>query len=132
MDSLRQPLIDFATLILTVCGPILVAFLAAWLKAKYSEAVAGMTNEQRAYFSWAVSVAVQAAEQSGLAGKITDKKAFAISAVENLLAQRGIKMDLQAIDDAIEAAVWTELNSYDPVKNKAVSNQLPPKQSVQS
>lgn len=56
------------------------------------------------------SMAVMAAEQAGLAGLVSDKKAAAIDFAEALLADRGMTVDLNALDAAIEAAVADELN----------------------
>lgn len=57
-------------------------------------------------------MAVMAAEQAGLTGAVTNKKAAAINAAQAMLADRGISIDLQALDAAIEAAVASELNRY--------------------
>lgn len=55
-------------------------------------------------------MAVLAAEQLGLTGVIDDKKSYAITVAERMLAERGIKVDIDALDAAIEAAVAEELN----------------------
>lgn len=62
-------------------------------------------------------MAVLAAEQLGITGAIDDKKSYAITVAERMLAERGIKVDLDALDAAIEAAVAEELNAV---------NALPP------
>ena len=56
--------------------------------------------------------AVLAAEQAGLAGVVGDKKASALKAAQAMLKDRGLSVDIVALDAAIEAAVATELNSY--------------------
>ena len=50
--------------------------------------------------------AVKAAEQMGLAGILQDKKAYAIAAVENWLAEKGIAIDIDLIESAVEAEVF--------------------------
>lgn len=57
-----------------------------------------------------VRTAVLAAEQAGLSGVVDDKKAAAIAAAQAMLADRGIQMDLNALDAAIEGMVANELN----------------------
>lgn len=56
--------------------------------------------------------AVLAAEQAGLAGLIVDKKEAAVSYAQAMLADRGMSIDVSALDAAIEAAVANELNRY--------------------
>lgn len=82
--------------------------------------------------TWAAGQAVKAAEQAGIGGLIADKKKYAIDFVEKLLAMKGIVIDLDPIEAAIEAAVWDQINSYNPAKNPGyvtppttVINQLP-------
>jgi LL-H family phage holin len=60
--------------------------------------------------------AVQAAEQSGLLTAGKEKKAFAIEQVEKWLDQFGIDIDLDLVDAAIEAAVFSELNWNTPAE----------------
>jgi hypothetical protein len=53
---------------------------------------------------------VLASEQSGLTGEIDDigrvKKEYAMSRLDSLLAEIGISLDLEALSDLIEAAVY--------------------------
>lgn len=58
------------------------------------------------------SIAVQAAEQLAMAGVIQEKKQYAIEQVKLLLEQQGIKMDIESISVAIEAAVLEEFNRH--------------------
>lgn len=57
-----------------------------------------------------INMAVLAAEQAGMSGAIENKKDYALAVAQDLLNDRGIKMDLSAIDAAVEAAVANELN----------------------
>ena len=50
--------------------------------------------------------AVEAAEQMGLAGIVEDKKEYAIAAVEKWLAEKGIAIDVDLIEQAVEAEVY--------------------------
>ena len=57
-----------------------------------------------------INQAVRAAEQYGGSGE--EKKRQALQYAEQALAERGINIDLFALDVAIEAAVWQEINRY--------------------
>lgn len=61
--------------------------------------------------TWVAKEAVKAAEQAGAAGFIQDKKKYAIDFIERWM-QDNWKMDLDIdlIADAVEAAVFEELN----------------------
>jgi hypothetical protein len=72
----------------------------AWVRAKeYAPNLMGALAEAAAF-------AVQAAEQSKLAGLIVDKKAEALTVAELYLQSLGFKVDLHLIDAAIEKAVF--------------------------
>jgi hypothetical protein len=73
-----------------------------------------------AELEWAAGVAVKSAEQAGLMGFVKEKKSYAIHIVETLLALKGITIDLDPIEAAIEAAVWDQMNKYNPDKNPSV------------
>ena len=62
-------------------------------------------------------MAVLAAEQAGLSGVIEDKKEAALSYASEILRQKGLNIDIVALDAAIEAAVADELNR--PALNEA-------------
>lgn len=60
---------------------------------------------------------VEAAEQSGIAGLVTDKKEYAISSLQAYLNAHGWKgIDLKVIDAAIEAAVKEANFPHEPDK----------------
>jgi hypothetical protein len=67
---------------------------------------------------------VLAAEQSGLKDLAINKKAFAITAAERFLKAQGFDIDLDVIAEAIEAAVWSEINSTNPLKNTALAENI--------
>lgn len=62
-------------------------------------------------------LAIAAAEQAGAANLINDKKKYALNIAEKWLSDAGIKIDLDLISAAIEAAVFDELN-----RNKSESS----------
>ena len=55
-------------------------------------------------------LAIAAAEQAGAANLINDKKKYALNIAEKWLSDAGIKIDLDLISAAIEAAVFAEFN----------------------
>ena len=96
--------------------------LVALVVPLVGNAVRGFINSKKddTRFKTIVSIAktaVLAAEQMGLGGLIEDKKAAAIQMAQTMLNDRGIQVDVSALDAAIEAAVAAELNR--PVINDA-------------
>jgi hypothetical protein len=82
-----------------------------WIEAKlYAPTVTSLLEE-------AVKLAVRAAEQAGAAELIKDKKQYAIEIAEKWLEARGLTVDIDLLDAAIEAAVLTLFN-----KPKAKTN----------
>jgi hypothetical protein len=79
-----------------------------WEKAKTWNPAVTALIEQAAQF------AVIAAEQAGAAKLITDRKAYALKVAEAWLAERGLTIDLDLLDAAIEKAVYDEFKSDKP------------------
>ena len=98
--------------ILAIALPVLVGYAVVWLRAKQREIVAGLTDNQRWMVTEAVRTAVEAAEQSGLAGHIgnmaDEKKRFAIVSAERYLYNAGLSIDLDVLSDMIEAEVYRQ------------------------
>lgn len=67
-------------------------------------------NEHADFLARVAEIAVQAIEQTYAAADGDAKKAAAIEAAERLLESRGVKVDVDVISDAIEAAVLREFN----------------------
>jgi hypothetical protein len=119
--------------VLTYVLPLLtIAFLGVavtWIKKEW-----GLFSAAHKDWAWdleqAAQLAVTAAEQSGLSGFITDKKAYAIGIAQAYLDAKGFKVDLTVIDAAIEAAVWEYLNKDNPAKNGKTSSPTPPEVPV--
>lgn len=108
LDIIRTP--EFGQFVVNV-----LLALVAVLVPLIGTAVRGFVNSQKANTNFQTlaniaRMAVLAAEQAGLAGVVTDKKASAIAAAQAMLADRGLKVDLTALDAAIEAAVASEFN----------------------
>ena len=89
----------------------LVTVLVPLIGAAVRNLVAANKDDARFQTLMSVArVAVLAAEQAGLAGRVSDKKDAAIEYAEAMLADRGMKVDLDALSAAIESAVADELN----------------------
>jgi LL-H family phage holin len=97
--------------------PVLVAYLFAAFKKKWAE-----FRSYAKEYGWDVEemakIAVKAAEGLGLAGKIADKKEYAINLMQHQLDAKGIKINLAIIEGAIEAAVFEEFNKAKPKEVK--------------
>ena len=110
----NKVLFDFLNLFLQAVLPVLAAALAGWL---YSQARLAWQKFQNARpdiadsIQWAAEIAVRAAEQANLGGLIDDKKHYALQFAQRWLELKKIPIDLEALDGAIEAAVWSEINA---------------------
>jgi len=103
--------------VLSAVVPILVKLLADWIRVKSAEMLNGIDQNLRYTIEQAVRIAVQAAEQSGLAGHIAKeaqaKKAYACEFAEKYLEQFGIVIDLDVLADMIEAEVLEQFKKGD-------------------
>ncbi|KPL70109.1 hypothetical protein ADN00_18885 [Ornatilinea apprima] len=106
---------EFVQQLLLYLLPILAAALASWLIVQVSKGLAELKSARPDVYQelmWVAKGVVQAAEQAGAAGLITDKKNYAINIAEKWLAAKGWHIDLDLIDAAVEQAVWDEINKY--------------------
>lgn len=89
--------------------PFLSVFIIAWIKAQVELKMAQIEEIKPKFadaLRVAVALAVQAAEQAGLADLIDDKKMFAIETAEAFLVDVGWEeFDLNVLAAAIEAEV---------------------------
>lgn len=99
---------------LPVLASLAAGALFAWLRKTWAQFKA-----EKPDVAWileqAASMAVAAAEQAGAAGYITDKKNYALDMAQAYLDAQGIKINLDLLDAAIEAAVFNEINGKKPV-----------------
>ena len=107
-------LLAFAPVLASLAAAALVALVRKWwAEFKQAQPDAAFWLEQ------AASMAVQAAEQAGMAGYIQDKKQYALEVAQRYLDAKGIKIDVELISDAIEAAVFAELNKGKAIEGNA-------------
>ncbi len=89
-----------ATLIVGL-GAIVLRSVDKWVKANVNAKEYGI-------LAAVVTMAVQAVEQQYFAEESDTKKSLAHQFADDLLRARGIKVDFEAVDAAIEAAVLRE------------------------
>lgn len=108
---MNEFLSKFAEAVLLAAVPVVVPLVVGWLVSQVQIARARLASELPDLY-WvlnnAAKLAVDAAEQAGIAKLITDKKRYAIEVAELYLAEKGIDIDIELIDAAIEAAVLNE------------------------
>ncbi len=95
---------------LPILAVTIVGFLIAKIKYWLAEAKA-WNPDITELLEQAVKFAVTAAEQAGASKLIEDKKTYAFDVAERWLELHGIKIDLDLIDAAIEAAVYEKFNA---------------------
>lgn len=123
MEQVLKILLDnlsvFLQNVLVGVLPILATMATAWLVAKVktawqeSKLSKTVSPEQLAVIAF---IAVNAAEQLSLSGKVKDKKEHAIKVVNAYLRSYGLSIDLAAITNAVEAAVMAEFNKSKKLK----------------
>lgn len=111
MDSvfLNAYLQSFLMAAIPVVVPALAALAIAGVRKLWSE-TQSRAPDVAYYIREAAKIAVSAAEQSGAAGFVKDKKEYALSLAEAWLAEQKITVDVLLIEAAIEAAVYDEIN----------------------
>lgn len=107
-DFISKLLQDLLLAILVPLAGFGVNLLISWGKQKKAE----LSVTQQALVDSAVKIAVFAAEQvyQGVSG--AEKKAYALQIAEDYLKKHNVTIDLDALDAAIEAAVFSELNKW--------------------
>jgi len=105
-SDLVQPLLET---VLSIMLPIVLGFVAVWLKGLLAKIKAEMSESQLAFITALAGQLVLAAEQSGLTGAITnvgeEKKAMVLAALQQAANDNGIKINVELLSAIIEAAV---------------------------
>ena len=100
---------EIMTQILRVLIPLFVAMIIKWAVELYHK-IKAEKPEWLPVLEYAAELAVLAAEQLFGDGYGKEKKQYAIKAIQNILAEHGLKLDLTVIEDAIEAEVYKWLH----------------------
>ena len=122
LPILKDVLLTTVNGVLVVAVPILVKALFDWVAAQKKVVEANLSEQQRLALQFAASLAVQAAEQKGLAGAVSNKLTYATEFAEKWLKNQGYEVQLDELEKVLEAALWENINQFDPRKNKALQN----------
>ena len=90
--------------------PVIAGYLAAFLKVKFDEARASLSESQRSQLDAVVKIAIFAAEQMNLAGEIDSKLDYADGIVQSYIDKAGLKISVEDRRALIEAAVHENFN----------------------
>jgi hypothetical protein len=104
---------EVMTQVLRVVLPVFIALIIKWAIELWHK----LKTEQPDWvpvLDYAAQLAVLAAEQIFGDGHGSEKKQYAIEAIERILAENGLSLDLSTIEDAIEAEVYKWLHHDEP------------------
>lgn len=107
--------VDFAQALALQFGPLLAGALVAWALKEFGKLWLSFKNSRpdiAEQIASAARMAVLAAEQSGAAGYVENKKSYALKVASNWLAEKGLSVNIELISAAIEAAVFEEFNRF--------------------
>lgn len=93
------------TQVLRILLPLSIAVIIKWAVELYQR-VKTDHADWAPVLSYAAELAVLAAEQIFGAGRGSEKKRYAIETIQRMLAENGMQLDIQVIEDAIEAEVY--------------------------
>lgn len=110
--------------ILMAILPVLASVAVRWVISRAKIETQKLDVNTLNILVYLAGIAVNAAEQANLSGFVEDKKQYAIGFCEQWLSSRGIAVDLDAIETAIEAAVYEEFNKQ-PVMEAKLRQALP-------
>ena len=124
MINWQEILGELVTQILRVLIPVCVALVLKWAIQVYEE-IKKNRPDFALVLQTAVNQAVTAAEQMLQTADGQEKKDYAIQSVQNYLEQKGMYVDLDVIEDAIEATVYSlnRENFFLPVKRQAAAKE---------
>lgn len=110
---------EIITAVLKILIPVCVALVLKWAGEFWTK-LKEQKPDLAEVLSFAARTAVYAAEQLFPGkGQGEEKKAYAIEAVERYLYEKGFAVDVHVIEDAIEATVFSALNSWKSLKLQA-------------
>lgn len=117
MEVLTDFLATLAVGLLVLAIPILVAAAFQWVRQRSAEIRQNMDKDRLELIEKGVRMAVKAAEQVGLAGKLKtgrEKLDFAVDAVQRYLDRANIPIEVEEIVTLIEAEVNAQFSNYAP------------------
>jgi len=114
LSAVLQGLLEF---LLPIAVVAIISAIVSWARLVWERAKS-WNGDATDLLEEAARVAVTAAEQAGAAKLISDKKAYAMDIAERWLEQHGIRLDIELIDAAVEAAVYRQFNAEKPAEEK--------------
>lgn len=102
---------EVATQTLRILLPVCIALVLKWAGDLWVK-IKTTRPDIATILSYAVDIAVRAAEQVYGSGHGESKKEYAVAIVDRYLREHNLKLDVQVIADAIEAQVWEEFNMW--------------------
>jgi hypothetical protein len=109
--------------LLALAIPVLVAFAVPWLLQKYKEVKQNLGTEKAAMLEQGISMAVRAAEQAGLTGKIEnvgkEKYGYALGAAQKYFDGLGLTVDVNELADLMESEVHKQFTNPTPLVDNA-------------
>ena len=102
---------EIMTQILKIVLPVVVGLIIKWAAELYLK-IKAERPDLAPIIDFAASTAVYAAEGIYGPGEGQKKLEYAIEAVRAILQEYGLQLDITVISDAIEAAVFENLNRY--------------------
>lgn len=102
---------EIITAILRIMIPVVIALIAKWA-GDFWIRLKSTKPDVAEVLSYAVRMAVSAAEQIFGSGHGEEKKERAVEIVTEYLYEHGIVLNIEIIQDAVEAAVFNELNRW--------------------
>lgn len=108
---------EVITAVLKIVIPVVVALILKWATELWLK-IKGEHPDLASLLGYAVSLAVDAAEQIFGEGKGAEKKQYAIEVVKKYLAEFGLTVDVDVIADAIEQNVY-RMNYYRRIEAEA-------------
>ena len=116
-NTLTNFLTILAQSLLIIAIPIVVAALFQWVRQQSAQIKKRLSRDQLEVIEKGIQIAVKAAEQAGLSGQLaggSEKKQYAIDAVQRYLNRAGVSIDVEEIATLIEAEVNSQFSSYAP------------------
>lgn len=111
--ALNDFLAMLAQALIIIAMPVVIAAAVQFYRVQSQQLQSRLSEDQRGFIDRAIKIAVQAAEQTGLAEQIAgpEKRDMAVKLAQRFFDERGIRMDLASIVAMVESEVLTQFNN---------------------
>jgi len=100
---------------IAITAPLIIAVVIKYINTYSAKMWTELTSEQKYIISTVITMAVNAAEQSGLSNELLKtgiaKKNYALTRAEIILKSYNLDLDIHILDTMIEAEVWKQFNA---------------------